>query len=700
MSKVKVSKCFLGVLLLAISLGLILAASAQQSAEELYEAAIFKKDADGDMAGAIKIFREIVERFPNNVGIAAKAQLQIGICYEKLGQKNTKQAQEAFQKVVDNYPGQMEVVKLAKEKLSLLLKAPSAANKEDKEFKLEKIWDDAIDPYFWGSPSPDGRFVTFVDWDNFQNLGIHDLDKGENRLLTDNNLWEGGEYAYQSVFSPDGSQIAYTWQNKEKGGELRTIGIEGGSPRTLCKDAGWPVPTSWSNDGSHILVFLSQKESVDIAFVSVNDGSVKKLRSFPSAIFSIHKGMCLSPDGQYIVFSIKEQAGSSDRDIKILSADGNDLTSLIKHPADDAVLGWTPDGKHVLFKSDRSGSTDLWAVEVVAGKSEGDPFLVRPALGNFILLGLTPDGSLYYGLYSGWSDIFIAELDPETGKVLSPPVKAIKKYEGSNSTPDWTSDGQYLLCRSSRGNTGDGMSLLIRSIKSEEIRELIPKIISDLNFHHIRWSPDGRSILGVGFDEKGNYGALWVIDAQTGESKIIARSDEKKGFIFQPEWAPDGKSLYFLRRNGDRKIIHHDLETSEEKVLFDSPAHILFLPLYLSLSPDGQQLAFYAGDTLMMVPASGGEPRKLIQEKNFRTIAWSRDGRYLLYGKRQDAKSEIVDVWRIPVGGGESQKLELSMSHLMHMRFHPDGRRIAFTASVQPEKRELWVMKNFLEKEK
>jgi len=696
MNKVKISRSLLGVFLLAVSIGLILAASAQQSAEELYEAAVFKKDADGDMAGAIKIFREIVERFASNVEIAAKAQLQIGICYEKLGQKNTKQAQEAFQKVLDNYPTQSDEVKIAREKLSLLLKAPSAANKEDKEFKLEKIWDDAIDPDFMGSPSPDGRYVTFVDWDNFQNLWIRDLNKGESRLLTHNNLWEGGEFAYQSVFSPDGSQIAYTWQNKEKAGELRAIGIEGGSPRTLCKDAGWPVPTSWSNDGSRILVYLRQKESVDIAFVSVKDGSVKKLRSFPSAIFSIHKGMSLSPDGQFIVFSIKEQAGSSDRDIKILSADGNDLTTLISHPADDAVLGWTPDGKQVLFKSDRSGSTGLWAVEVVAGKPEGDPFLVRHTLGNIIPFGLTLDGSLYYGLYSGWSDIFVAELDPKTGKVLSSPVKAIKKYEGSNSAPDWTSDGQYLVCRASRGNTvaQGGVSLLIRNFRTERIREVIPKPTSILNFHFIRWSPDGRSILVVGDDEKGNYGALKDIDAQTGESEIIARSGKEKGYIFWPEWAPDGKSLYFLRRNGGRRIIHHDLGTGEEKVLFDSPAHTI----HLTLSPDGQQLAFYAGDTLMLLPASGGEPRKLIQEKDIRTVAWSRDGRYLLYGKRQDPKSEIVDVWRIPVGGGDSQKLELSMSHLMHMRFHPDGRRIAFTASVQPEKRELWVMKNFLPK--
>jgi Tol biopolymer transport system component len=695
MKKKSVNKVLL-IIFLGVCLSFVGISQQTEDPGVLLRSAIEKEEVDGDLQGAIELYQHIIEKFSANHTVAARSQLRIGLCYEKLGQKTVKLAQDAFQKVIDNYPQQSDEVKIAKEKLSLLLKTQSTVKKKSEEFNIQKVWDDAIDYWFMGSPSPDGRYVTFVDRQNFENLGIRDLNKKENRLLTNIDSWavERGSW---SIFSPDGNQIAYNWQNKEKAGELRTIGVEGGTPRTLCKDMGFPAPMSWSKDGSRILVSLRQKKSVDIAFVSVKDGSVKKLRSFPSENFSIQKGMSLSADGQFIAFSMKQPAESSDLDIYILSADGNYLAPLISHPADDVVLGWTPDGKSILFKSDRSGSTDLWAVQVVAGKPEGDPVLVRPALGNIIPFGLTPDGSLYYGLYSGWSDIFVAELDPETGKVLSPPVKAVEMYEGSNSAPDWTSDGQFLVCRSSRGNNSvqGESSLLIRNSQTESIRELIPETTSSLNFHYIRWSPDGRSILGIGDDEKGNYGALWDIDAQTGESEIIARSDEK-GFIFQPEWAPDGESLFFLRRNGGQRIIHHDRETGEEKILFDSPAHTL----HLTLSPAGRLLAFYADDTVMLLSTSGGEPRKLIQEKDIRTIIWSRDGRYLLYGKRQDAQSKMIDVWRIPVEGGESQKLELSMTLLMHMRAHPDGRHIAFTASVRPEKRELWVMKNFLPKTK
>ena len=135
MSKTKgsISKNFLRILLLAASLGLILGATLQQSAEELYEAALFTKDAHGDMEGAIKIFKEIVARFPENIKISARAQLQIGMCYEKLG---LQEAPKAYQKVLDDFPEQKDAVKIAQEKLSILRKAQSAISKVDKDFNI------------------------------------------------------------------------------------------------------------------------------------------------------------------------------------------------------------------------------------------------------------------------------------------------------------------------------------------------------------------------------------------------------------------------------------------------------------------------------------------------------------------------------------------------------------------------------------
>ena len=99
----------------------------QQSAEDLYQSALMKKEAEGDLKGAIRLFQDILTKFPGKRDIAAKAQLQIGICLEKLG---TKEAEKAFQKVIDNYPEQSDAVREAKEKLSLLLKSEPSLKQE------------------------------------------------------------------------------------------------------------------------------------------------------------------------------------------------------------------------------------------------------------------------------------------------------------------------------------------------------------------------------------------------------------------------------------------------------------------------------------------------------------------------------------------------------------------------------------------
>ncbi len=685
----------------AVLAAALMAFGLQNSPEHkvLFEKAKFAMETKGDLNEAIKLFSELIQKYPGEREYAAKSQLYIGFCYEKLG---LEEAQQAFQKVVDNYPEQAEAVRVAREKLDVLSRAQAIIEKGEKEFRIRQVWADAIDSYFMGAPSPDGRYLTYVNWWENGNLGVRDLEKGENRLITKDASYNAGEMAYQSIFSPDGRQVAYTWQNKEGFGELRIIGMDGSAPRVLyASKEEWPWPASWSGDGKQILTFFSmQGQALKIAFVSTEDGSVKDVKSL-APCSGDRLRMSLSPDGKYIAYSFPQQQDLRNRDIFLLAADGSRQIPLVEHPADDLVLGWTPDGKGLVFKSDRTGSIGIWAIHVADGKPKGDAELVRADMGNLRPLGITREGSLYYGIYSGWSDIYVASIDPETGKVLASPIKAVQKYEGFNSAPSWSPDGQELVCRSSRGEVaGGGVVLLIRSFRTDEIRELVPKHVGGLNFHYIRWSPDGRSILAIGPNEKGKWWFLFAINAQTGDAEVIAQSDSDKGeAIFSPEGAPDGKIVYFMRSGKEsRRIIRYEVETGIEKELLrfsQSPDRHLIV-----LSPDGRQIAFTAGNVVKLLPTAGGEPLELIQVKDISTIAWARDGQYILYGKTREGSEDMVDLWRVPVKGGEPEKLDLAMSRLMHLRAHPDGRRIAFTARTQNEKSEVWVMENFLPKEK
>src|SRR4030043_1727612 len=112
---------------MAVAIGLavpvVCAASALQNSSQhkvLFEKAKFTMETKGDLKGAIELFEEIIKKYPNERDYAAKSQLYIGMCYEKLGEEQATQAQKAFEKVVETYPEQAEAVRVANEKLFVI----------------------------------------------------------------------------------------------------------------------------------------------------------------------------------------------------------------------------------------------------------------------------------------------------------------------------------------------------------------------------------------------------------------------------------------------------------------------------------------------------------------------------------------------------------------------------------------------------
>ena len=92
--------------------------------------------------------------------------------------------------------------------------------------------------------------------------------------------------------------------------------------------------------------------------------------------------MNFSPDGRSIVYDFRPKEESPQRDIFVLASDGSREIPLVKHPADDYLLGWSPEGRWILFASDRRGSWDAWAIEVADGKPQGAPALVKLGIGE------------------------------------------------------------------------------------------------------------------------------------------------------------------------------------------------------------------------------------------------------------------------------------------------------------------------------
>lgn len=171
-------------MIMAISLILGSCQIFAQTAEELFPKGIQLEEVKGELEKAIEVYQTIVTNFPANRPIAAEAQFHIGICYEKLG---LEKARKAFQKVVEDYPDQVEMAKMAREKLITLTRAQTIAQKEDKGMRIQLIWS-GPGADFMGAVSPSGEYLSFTDW-NTGDLAVRDLTTGKNRRITDKGPW-------------------------------------------------------------------------------------------------------------------------------------------------------------------------------------------------------------------------------------------------------------------------------------------------------------------------------------------------------------------------------------------------------------------------------------------------------------------------------------------------------------------------------
>jgi len=166
---------------------------------------------------------------------------------------------------------------------------------------------------------------------------------------------------------------------------------------------------------------------------------------------------------------------------------------------------------------------------------------------------------------------------------------------------------------------------------------------------------------------------------------------EGPGNDTEAAWSPDGRQVVFQSdRNGDLDLYVMDLASRQVRPLVTGPGHACF-PAW---SPDGQWIVYaFAhftktavqgiedGYNLFVVPAAGGEPRRLTRGP-FRdyTPTFSRDGRSIYFSSTRGAEQSSVGLYRVPFEGGEPERV---LHHdgpdvaLVQPDLSPDGRLIA-----------------------
>ena len=151
----------------------LLAAAQSDPAKVMMEAAKKKEVVDGDINGAIQEYKAIVAKFPNQRAVVADALIRMAEGYEKLGDFVSK---KIYEQVLRDYADQKDAAAVARARLG------GAARGSNAGMITRQIWAEPPADIL-GTISPDGRYLSFVDWET-GDLALHDMSTGKNRRLT------------------------------------------------------------------------------------------------------------------------------------------------------------------------------------------------------------------------------------------------------------------------------------------------------------------------------------------------------------------------------------------------------------------------------------------------------------------------------------------------------------------------------------
>src|SRR5581483_9849157 len=449
------------------------------------------------------------------------------------------------------------------------------------------------------APSFEGRYLTYVDWST-GDLAVRDLKTGAKRRLTDLGGYDkaSGHADESALISPDGRQVAYVFfDNQVDRADLRLVPFAGGDPqhpkilhRTV--ETRYLLLDGWMPDSRSVLVSRELSDGTSqLAMISIEDGSLRVLKSFPWKTLGI---AALAPDGRFVAYSAAKS--DMDWDIFALATDGSRQGKLTEGPALDSWPMWSPDSSQVLFFSDREGNTQsMWSVPVKDGKVSGAAHLVKADFGSgrFFPRGITRDGKLYFFTGADATSLYTLELDSNL-KPVKPPELVPQRFVNSAGNGSWSPGGDslaYFVFRAPSQSVPGGTDLVVRTISTGAERIVhLPQLILPpyLYTPPPRWFPDGRSVMVVSYGRKQPGFAFYRIDLESGKADLLHEAEDAG----PSDMSPDGKAIFYRAgaATPGMRIMRFDLDTRRETELKRIPAGKSFTPIVVS--PDGKELVY------------------------------------------------------------------------------------------------------------
>lgn len=360
--------------------------------------------------------------------------------------------------------------------------------------------------------SPDGRLVTYVKpAPGGNDIFGWDLAAGAERRVT---RLSGHVRSYS--FSPDGASIALA-SDRNGSEDIWVVNAADGAARRITASPLYEVFPSWTPDGSTVLYTRLDSRWVDHDVMAISPAGGKARPVFSDKdYFDYRQGASfgfvrVSPDGRTLLFR-SQRSGWANYWLVPLA--GGTPRPLAAESADQADARWSPDGKEVLFLSMNNGTQSLKAVAAAGGAART---IVGPSVGMVTRAEWSPDGSRIsygFGTPTAAQDLYIVAAGGGTPTQLtfSEPAGAAPADLVTPEKISWTNEGLVInayLWRPKNLKSGDRAPVIMfvhggPTAQFNDAWQLQPQFFASRGYVVIAPNVRGSSGYGKRFEDLNN----------------------------------------------------------------------------------------------------------------------------------------------------------------------------------------------------